>query len=409
MAVDSRYKGNRILKDSGQKPQNAEDKEYLEMTQQQTTFEADAEGGDFRYSENYQNFDPEKKDYQDLEYTYPPFNPPPFDPGPPGPWYPGPVPKKDDPPGGEEDELVFRVNTKLCWCPKKEVTANVVVTPGRVTGVRMSAMDKSKATVSLLSGGVVKIKGDASQMNYMGSMTIVLTINYVRAKTETTGRISTTVEQTHIVPRCSLCCDCATDATIGYTVLDVWVDTEMNLTVENFNESCTYEWTMTGDGSLVPNDDNSIAVYTAPNDNSSCDKTATVSLICNGAVADSIIIRIKHLGAIPHTAWREYPPGTAGLKQYEAHDAWPEGPTPPYWYCDCYERRTFTFCDGYSIDYGWQYGCCGGQGTSRETCFRDVCGHKGITSSEDCEFCNGITDLRNSETTRYGCCGFPFV
>ena len=420
MPVDSKYKGNRTLKDAGQKPQNAEDKEYVEMIQQQTTFEAAAEGGDFRYSENYQNFDPEKKDYQDLEYTYPPFNPPPFDP-----WPPGPVFPKDPPPGGGEEEKVsFVINTQLCWCPNKEVTANVICAAGRIVNVRMSAADRNKATVSLLSNGNVKIKASASEKNNQGSLTIVLTIVRTRAATDNSLAVNMVVEQTYNVPRCKDCCQCA-DAAISYVALLMEINTAQNLGITNADpDSCTYTWAITAGsttGTLEPAEDGLSALFTAPTSNSNCDEgPITITLYCNGNVADSIIITINHLSyPRSHNWWDNdwYCISNITCTENCIEDTL----NPGNWWCsrtvlsDCY------FCDGTTLAEAG--GGCYGDGRSSNVPFPDC--DSCYASIPTCEAIaagisvthNGITytplaigatlDFRGSYQLTYGCCYTP--
>lgn len=286
MPVDSRYKGNRILKDAGQKPQNAEDKEYVEMIQQQTTFEADAEGGDFRYSENYQNFDPEKKDYSDLEYTYPPFNPPPFDP-----WF-DPVIPKDDPPGGGDITNEFGCkDPSFCWCPDEERCGAVSCTQEAVAA---EVSDPASGASAYCHHNKLCVTGAEVSPD---SLSIEITM---QSRTSIPGgEVRTQARDTVVVERCAAekCCNC-TKSKIVYTTNQMNISETQNLSASEISKGCKDKvkllWTVTN-GSLDKYTGAEV-VFTAPATNINCDEDADINLYCDGKLIDSLHITINASG-----------------------------------------------------------------------------------------------------------------
>lgn len=288
MAVDSKYKGNRTLKDAGQKPQNAEDKEYVEMIQQQTTFEAAAEGGDFRYSENYQNFDPSKKDYPDLEYTYPPFNPPPFDP-----WPPGPVPPKDDPPGGDITNEFGCTDPTFCWCPDEEKCGMVTCTQEAVAA---APVDPASGASAYCYHNKLCITGAETTPS---DLSIEITMQS-RNKLPGGGEVRTQARDVVIVKKCAQekCCGC-NESKISYTTNQMAGGETQNLSATKVKDACKDKvkltWTANY-GSFSPSTGRDV-VYTAPPQNSTCDKSADITLYCDGKVIDTLHISITVTGA----------------------------------------------------------------------------------------------------------------
>jgi len=90
-----------------------------------------------------------------------------------------------------------------------------------------------------------------------------------------------TVYLVHRLP----CCDEAKELEIGYTSLQMSVNTSQTLTAE---EGCApYSWDLTvGGGTLTPSGDTLTALYTAPSSNVNCDQNPTIVLTdCCGKTA----------------------------------------------------------------------------------------------------------------------------
>jgi hypothetical protein len=286
MPVDNRYKGNRQVKDAGQKPQNAEDKEYIEMIQQQTTFEADAEGGNFRYSENYQNFDPEKEDYSDLEYTYPPFNPPPFDP-----WF-NPVLPKDDPPGGGDVTNEFGCkDPSLCWCPDEERCGQVSCTQEAVAAEPLEG--DSGASCYCYHNKLCVTGSEATPQ----SLAIKITM---QSRTQIpSGEVRTQAQDVVTVEKCKAdkCCNCL-KSKIAYTSNQMNGGEAQNLSATNISDACKNKAKVTwaaSSGSFDKTTGRDV-VFTAPAQNANCDASADVTLYCNGNVIDTLHVTINTSG-----------------------------------------------------------------------------------------------------------------
>jgi len=91
-------------------------------------------------------------------------------------------------------------------------------------------------------------------------------------------------------------CDC-TDISIGYTTQGMQVNEEQTLTVEGAEEGCDYNWAITGGGGSLSGESGVSVIYTAPDENPSCELNPTIELWCGGAMMANLAIGINSYGA----------------------------------------------------------------------------------------------------------------
>jgi len=392
MAVDSKYKGNRTLKDAGQKPQNAEDKEYVEMIQQQTTFEAAAEGGDFRYSENYQNFDPSKKDYPDLEYTYPPFNPPPFDP-----WPPGPVPPKDDPPGGDITNEFGCTDPTFCWCPEEEKCGTVSCTQ---TAVAAQAVYETGEYVYCRNNRLCitasNVSSDPMQVEIVMQKSTKLAGGQI-VRQQARDIVS--------VKKCedSKCCGCK-NSKISYTTNAMNISETQNLSATKITDACKTKakltWTASN-GSISPSTGRDV-VYTAPATNLNCDESADITLYCDGKVIDTLHITVNASGTgmavVYNTCYSESGGCATGFETRVKQQAYNcDGSDYGTIYCSCIP------CSGSTPPAKCAADPCIGLATcEREFAQGDNCAARGVTANTCADIAEHLTTTRPNCGDGYG-------
>lgn len=78
---------------------------------------------------------------------------------------------------------------------------------------------------------------------------------------------------------------------ITYTTPQQPPGTTQDLPIDSPNPACEYTWTLVGGGSLSVV--NGVMRYTAPTTNPNCENNATISLLCNGVVVDTLDIAIN--------------------------------------------------------------------------------------------------------------------
>jgi len=403
MALDSRYKGNRITKDAGQKPQNAENKEYVEMIQEKTTFEAGAEGGSFRYSENFQNFDPEKEDYPDLEYSYPPFNPPPFDP------WPGPVPPKD--PSDKDDITAFFEckDPSFCWCPDEEKCGAASCTEKAVAA---RVVDDNGELVYCHNNKLC-ITGRSTSPKVMK---VEITMEK-RTKISGDREVRQQARDIVAVSKCAddKCCDCKRSK-IQYTTNAMNINETQNLSATNISDACKTKakvtWTVSN-GSLDKAAGRDV-VFTAPATNLNCDESADITLYCDGKVIDTLHITINATGTglavIYNTCYQEVggdctdPTQQATVRQ-RGYGC--DGSLTNDIYCACRPcTATPPACAG---DPCLGHEACSGPGFF----VFDQCASRGITSNTCADIAANLTMTRpacgGDYDGYYWCYGTPFT
>jgi len=81
---------------------------------------------------------------------------------------------------------------------------------------------------------------------------------------------------------------------IFYTTNTMAINESQNLYVENpIYDNCSYNWNLSGGGSLEVAEGGLSAVYTAPESNVNCDNNAEIQLLVNGEVCDTLKIAIN--------------------------------------------------------------------------------------------------------------------
>jgi len=91
-------------------------------------------------------------------------------------------------------------------------------------------------------------------------------------------------------------CDCE-GISIGYTTQGMQVDEEQNLSVIGDQEGCTYNWSLSGGGSLSSPTGTHV-IYIAPSENPNCDENATITLSVEGITCDTLEIAVnENVGA----------------------------------------------------------------------------------------------------------------
>ena len=95
------------------------------------------------------------------------------------------------------------------------------------------------------------------------------------------------------------------NSSIYYTTPQQPPGTDQDLPIDNPNPACEYTWELVGGGSLSVV--NGVMRYTAPTTNPNCENNATISLLCNGVVIDTIKIAITVIND-PWIAYHEESP-----------------------------------------------------------------------------------------------------
>ena len=101
---------------------------------------------------------------------------------------------------------------------------------------------------------------------------------------------------------CESDCGCEGIA-IGYTTQQMLVDEEQTLTVSGAIEGCVYSWCITSGGGSLNVEEGTTVIYTAPSTNASCSNNATISLMVDDVVCDSLGIAIDVTNG---ASWQSY-------------------------------------------------------------------------------------------------------
>lgn len=203
------------------------------------------------------------------------------------------------------------------------------------------------------------------------------------------GTINGTVVPPDFVPP-----ECA--GSISYTTQQMTVNQTQSL---HWNDNTSYPaarpcedpmaafvftWSLSGGGSLSSTTAQNI-VYTAPSANEGCTNNATISLLCNGAVVDTLEIAIN---------------AVASTVAYDVHEfeSYISG-QPGY-----YRANNDASCIGRHIIYRYTKYYCDGTVyyTSTNFCVRDDGGSSGSPGDNCCTL--GQHDLRSAAQITAGCC-----
>jgi hypothetical protein len=91
---------------------------------------------------------------------------------------------------------------------------------------------------------------------------------------------------------------------IFYTTNAMAINESQNLYVENpIYDNCSYNWNLSGGGSIEVAEGGLSAVYTAPESNVSCDNNAEIQLLVNGKVCDTLKIAINVVNGRAYEIW----------------------------------------------------------------------------------------------------------
>jgi len=163
---------------------------------------------------------------------------------------------------------------------------------------------------------------------------------------------------------------------IFYTTNAMAINESQNLYVENpIYDNCSYNWNLSGGGSIEVAEGGLSAVYTAPESNANCENNAKIQLLVNGEVCDTLEIAIN--------TYTGYSCG-AVLEGYSRVCS--SGSCREYWYLyNCFGTYCFN-----------NTGPCGGPNESWTSC-SDQC------ATFPCEI-SVIYDYRTEAQKLAGCC-----
>ena len=179
-------------------------------------------------------------------------------------------------------------------------------------------------------------------------------------------------------------------ATIGYTTTAMQINETQKLTIINPHAEASYIFQLGGGGGTVTE----AGLYTAPATNANCDQNATINLVCEERVIDSITIAInaRATNEVAYFITEERNSGNGcawavGQTRYKCDDSL-YAAFEPCAGCNCYSGGDFSFgpCCCYP-DYGPPKHCNEPIGGAPKYCTEE-----GLYSAVQAGYCGGVCD-----------------